>query len=53
MAEPSTPVSIPGGQQLTEEIVQRYGLSYDEAVGKKTGELPDDYEPEVWTIFGL
>ena len=41
-----------GGHQLTEEIMQRYGLSLEEAVlAKKTGELPDDYEPEILGTF--
>ena len=41
-----------GGHQLTEEIMQRYGLPMEEAdVAKKTGELPDDYEPEILAPF--
>lgn len=37
-----------GGNQLTEEIQSRYGLSYQEAgLAKKQGSLPDDYETEV------
>lgn len=41
-----------GGQQLTEEIQRRYGLSVEEAgVAKKQGGLPDDYEAEVLTPF--
>lgn len=41
-----------GGQQLTEEIQRRYGLSVEEAgVAKKQGGLPDDYESEVLTPF--
>lgn len=41
-----------GGKQLTEEIQRRYGISMEEAgLAKKTGELPDDYEPEVLSPF--
>ena len=41
-----------GGQQLTEEIMQRYGLSISEAdVAKKTGKLPNDYASEVLAPF--
>ncbi len=41
-----------GGKQLTEEIMRRYGLSYDEAgLAKKQGGLPDNYEPEVLQPF--
>ncbi|CAA0114526.1 Cell division protein FtsA [BD1-7 clade bacterium] len=41
-----------GGQQLTEEIQRRYGLSLEEAgVAKKQGGLPDDYEHEVLAPF--
>ena len=41
-----------GGRQLTEEIQRRYGMSPEEAgLAKKTGELPDDYEPEVLEPF--
>lgn len=41
-----------GGQQLTEEIQRRYGLSADEAgLAKKKGGLPDDYEDEVLKPF--
>ncbi len=41
-----------GGQQLTEEIQRRYGLSVEEAgIAKKQGGLPDDYEAEVLTPF--
>ncbi|MFT7558199.1 MAG: type IV pilus assembly protein PilM [Flavobacteriales bacterium] len=41
-----------GGKQLTEEIQRRYGLSAEEAgLAKKTGGLPDDYEPEVLEPF--
>jgi type IV pilus assembly protein PilM len=42
-----------GGRQLTEEIMRRYGLSYEEAgAAKKTeGDLPDNYIPEVLDPF--
>ncbi len=41
-----------GGKQLTDEIMRRYGLSYDEAgLAKKQGGLPDNYEPEVLQPF--
>ena len=41
-----------GGQQLTEEIQRRYGLSAEEAgLAKKQGGLPDDYEAEVLSPF--
>jgi len=37
-----------GGGQLTQDIVNRYGMSPEEAEGaKRTGGLPDDYESEV------
>jgi len=41
-----------GGKQLTEEIMRRYGLSYEEAgLAKKEGGLPDNYVPEVLEPF--
>jgi len=41
-----------GGQQLTEEIQRRYGLSYEEAgLAKRKGGLPDNYIPEVMEPF--
>jgi type IV pilus assembly protein PilM len=41
-----------GGRQLTEEIMRRYGLSYEEAgQAKKHGGLPDSYETEVLQPF--
>lgn len=41
-----------GGRQLTEEIMRRYGLAYDEAgLAKKQGGLPENYEPEVLQPF--
>ena len=41
-----------GGRQLTEEIQQRYGLSYEEAgLAKKHGGLPDNYIVDVLDPF--
>ena len=41
-----------GGMQLTEQIMERYDLSFQEAGrAKKEGSLPDDYEFEVLTPF--
>lgn len=41
-----------GGKQLTQEVQQRYGLSYSEAgFAKKERNLPDDYETEVLYPF--
>lgn len=41
-----------GGKQLTEEIMRRYGLSYEEAgLAKRQGGLPDNYQPEVLDPF--
>jgi len=41
-----------GGKQLTEEIMRRYGLTYEEAgLAKRQGGLPDNYEPEVLEPF--
>lgn len=41
-----------GGRQLTQEVQQRYGLSYAEAgFAKKERNLPDDYETEVLYPF--
>lgn len=41
-----------GGKQLTEEIMRRYGLSFEEAgLAKRQGGLPDNYEPEVLEPF--
>lgn len=41
-----------GGKQLTEEIMRRYGLSYEEAGQKKRqGGLPDNYQTEVLDPF--
>ena len=41
-----------GGKQLTQEIQNRYGLSYEEAGrAKKMRTLPDDYDAEVLEPF--
>jgi len=41
-----------GGKQLTEEIMRRYGLSYEEAgMAKRQGGLPDNYLSEVLDPF--
>jgi len=41
-----------GGKLLTEEIQNRYGLSYEEAgMAKRTGGLPDDYDKEILNPF--
>lgn len=41
-----------GGKQLTQEVQQRYGLSYAEAgFSKKERNLPDDYETEILYPF--
>lgn len=41
-----------GGKQLTEEVMRRYGLSYEEAGKlKKQGGLPDNYIPDVLEPF--
>jgi len=41
-----------GGNQLTEQIQQRYGLSYEEAImAKRQGGLPEDYEIELLEPF--
>jgi len=41
-----------GGKQLTEEIMRRYGLAYEEAGRlKKEGGLPDNYVEEVLEPF--
>src|SRR4051795_7906066 len=41
-----------GGNQLTQEIVTRYGMSPEEAENaKRTGGLPDDFEAEVLKPF--
>src|SRR5687767_2875085 len=41
-----------GGNQLTQDIVSRYGMSPEEAENaKRTGGLPDDFEAEVLRPF--
>lgn len=41
-----------GGNQLTQDIVRNYGLSFDEAEQKKRqGDLPDSYEMELLEPF--
>ena len=41
-----------GGAQLTQQIVRQYGFSFEEAEAKKrSGELPEDYEPAVLNPF--
>ncbi|SIQ64145.1 pilus assembly protein PilM [Solilutibacter tolerans] len=41
-----------GGRQLTEEIMRRYGLTYEEAGrAKRLGGLPESYEYEVLEPF--
>ena len=41
-----------GGKQLTDEVMRRYGLGYDEAnLAKRQGGLPESYEIEVLEPF--
>jgi len=41
-----------GGKQLTEEIMRRYGLSYEEAgMAKRQGGLPESYLTDVLEPF--
>jgi type IV pilus assembly protein PilM len=41
-----------GGNQLTQDIVRSYGLSFDEAdARKKTGDLPENYQAELLAPF--
>lgn len=41
-----------GGKQLTDEVMRRYGLSYEEAgQAKRQGGLPESYEVEVLDPF--
>lgn len=41
-----------GGKQLTDEVMRRYGLSYEEATAaKRQGGLPESYEVEVLEPF--
>jgi type IV pilus assembly protein PilM len=41
-----------GGNQLTQDIVRAYGMSFEEADSKKkSGDLPDNYQIELLTPF--
>lgn len=41
-----------GGEQLTQQIQNTFGLSYEEAeIGKRSGGLPDNYESDVLAPF--
>ncbi|MGA9421281.1 MAG: pilus assembly protein PilM [Rhodanobacteraceae bacterium] len=41
-----------GGKQLTDEVMRRYGLSYEEAgLAKRRGGLPESYESEALEPF--
>jgi type IV pilus assembly protein PilM len=41
-----------GGNQLTQDIVRAYGMSYEEAEAlKRTGPMPDNYEAEILRPF--
>ncbi len=41
-----------GGKQLTDEVMRRYGLGYEEAnLAKRQGGLPESYEEEVLVPF--
>lgn len=41
-----------GGKQLTDEVMRRYGMSYEEAgMAKRQGGLPESYEVEVLEPF--
>lgn len=41
-----------GGNQLTQDIVRTYGLTFEEAeIKKKAGNLPDNYEAELLAPF--
>ena len=41
-----------GGKQLTDEVMRRYGLSYEEAgMAKRQGGLPESYEQEALEPF--
>ena len=47
-----TRAQVFGGKQLTDEVMRRYGLSYDEAgLAKRQGGLPESYEVEVLEPF--
>ena len=41
-----------GGNQLTQDIVRAYGMSFEEAdAKKKTGDLPENYQADLLTPF--
>lgn len=41
-----------GGNQLTQDIVRMYGITYEEAeVKKRTGDLPDTYQDDLLNPF--
>jgi type IV pilus assembly protein PilM len=41
-----------GGNQLTQDIVRAYGLSFDEAeMRKKSGDLPEKYQADILAPF--
>lgn len=41
-----------GGNQLTQDIMRAYGMSYEEAEAlKRTGPMPDNYETEILRPF--
>ena len=41
-----------GGNSLTQDIVRAYGMAFDEAEArKKSGDLPDNYAPELLAPF--
>jgi type IV pilus assembly protein PilM len=41
-----------GGNQLTQDIVRAYGLSFEEAEArKKSGDLPENYSADLLTPF--
>lgn len=41
-----------GGNQLTQDIMRHYGMSYEEAeAGKRTGSLPENYESDLLRPF--
>ena len=41
-----------GGNQLTQDMVRAYGMSYEEAeILKRTGPMPDNYETEILRPF--
>jgi type IV pilus assembly protein PilM len=43
-----------GGKQLTDQIIGRYDLNYEEAnLAKRNGGLPDDYEADILEPFKI